>query len=439
MAQRTAWVPGVAVACHWLDTVCRMDPRVVGLRAQDVYSGLQVVDQTSGLIAAELDTTRLTGMAATVAANIKGIDLIKDPKVLKVIAAGQWGIDSIALPRVLDVLQEVGYLTLHKDVRGKLVRIDEHIPLLHDDLYERLGSQWLDNGPSELDSAAVQGLERLATAPIRLSEFEGQVGEKATIEHFLEIGNEAQFAQRLRLPDGDDLIWSPFCAYEQPEALSDLFVLFSGEKIREEFERVKGCQGLPITRSKVLREAVGQGILLANAIDGSGGEAAFAFLPYRADPAQRRMEKIVLEKAMILLACVRYGEHYAKHSIRMPAAILRKLRDGQPLSATTEASSQYRTAAQGQIVRLISDGDGGYFRAQLIDTSDNVAAVDLALDLLTHGEPMSSREDPNQKLLFTGGSYLTPLMTMKNKKPRAKLSENAVQSLVDVFRGERGG
>ncbi len=47
----------------------------MGLRAQDVYSGLQTVDQTSGIIAAELDATRLAGMAATVAANIKGIDL----------------------------------------------------------------------------------------------------------------------------------------------------------------------------------------------------------------------------------------------------------------------------------------------------------------------------------------------------------------------------
>jgi len=31
-----------------------MESRVIGLRAQDVYSGLQTVDQTSGIIAAEL-------------------------------------------------------------------------------------------------------------------------------------------------------------------------------------------------------------------------------------------------------------------------------------------------------------------------------------------------------------------------------------------------
>ncbi len=416
-----------------------MDSRVVGLRAQDVYSGLQTVDQTSGIIAAELDATRLTGMAATVASNIKGIDLIKDPKVLTLIAAQQWGIDSFALPKVLEVLQEVDYITLHKDARGKVGQIDEHIPLLHDDLYERLGSQWLDSDPSELDLAAIDGLERLAAAPMRLSDFSSHIRDTGTLGHLLEIGEAAQFTRRLELSDGDELVWSPFCAYEQPEALSRLFGSYPEDDIREQFSRVKTYQGLPVAgEAGILSEAVGQGILLANTIRGSGGQAAFAFVPYQAGPAQRRMQKIILDKALILLACVRYGQHYAQHAIRMPAAILRKLRDGAALSATTEAGSQYRTAAQEQILRLESAG-GGYFSAKLIDTPDNLAALDLALDLLTHGEPVATREDPQQKLLFTGGRYLTPLMTMKAREPKAKLSGDFVLSLVDTWRGERRG
>ncbi len=416
-----------------------MDPRVVGLRAQDVYSGLQTVDQTSGIIAAELDATRLAGMAATVAANIKGIDLIKDPKTLRIIAAQQWGIDSFALPKVLETLQEVDYITIHKDERGKESEIDERIPLLHDDLYERLGSHWASSDPSELDKAAVDTLEQLAGAPVRLSEMQSRVGDDETLAHLLEIGEAAQFARRLALSDGDELVWSPFCAYEQPEALAKLFATFEEDTIREQFERVRSYQGLPLDRrAGVLSEAVGQGILLANTIRGTGGEAAFAFVPYRASEAQRRMEKIVLEKALVLLACVRYGQHFARHSIRAPEAILRKLRDGAALKATSEADSQYRTAAQEQIIRLESAG-GGFFQAKLIDTPDNVAAIDLALDLLRHGEPVASREDPEQKLLFTGGQYLTPLMTMKAREPRARLSGDVVLSLLDTWRGDHGG
>jgi hypothetical protein len=320
-----------------------------------------------------------------------------------------------------------------------VAQIDEHIPLLHDDLYTRLGEHFQASAPTELDIATVTSLEGLATAPIRVSDLEKEVGDAETISHLLAIGEAAQFCQRLELSDGDSLIWSPFCAYENPEQLDRLFGAFEDATIREQFDRVKSYQGLPITGdAAVLQQAVGQGVLLANAIDGSGGEASFAFLPYQAGPAQRRMEKIVLEKALILLACVRYGQHYAVHSIRSPAAILRKLMDVGGLRATTEAPTQYRTAAQAQIVRLEKAG-GQYFSARLIDTADNVAAAALAIDLLEHGEPITSRDDSDQRLLFTGGKYLTPLMTMKSHTPKAKISGDMIVSLADTIRGERGG
>lgn len=414
-----------------------MDQRTVGLRAQDVYAGLQTVDQTSGLIAAELNTTRLTGMAATVASNIKGVDVIATPQTLDVIASQEWGIDSLAMPRVLDVLQEVGYVTLHKDARGKTVRIDEHVPLLHDDLYEDLGRFWADDGPSELDLAAVDSLEALAGAPLLLPELESRVGDRHTVQSLLEVGNAAQFARRLKVDGGDDLIWSPFCAYEQPEKLATLFGSFPQADIREQFRRVRSYQGTLVEgEASVLGQAVGHGILLANTVIGSGGEAEFAFVPYRANAEQRRTQKVILDKALILLSCVRYGQHKATHPIRYPAAILNKLRSGAALRATTEAGSQYRTAARQQILRLEASGSGAFYNAQLIDTPDNVAAVNLAIDLLTHGEPIAAREDPEQQLLFTGDKYLTPLMTMKERRTKAALRNETVLSIFDTFRGE---
>jgi hypothetical protein len=416
-----------------------MDSRIVGLRAQDVYSGLQTVDQTSGLIAAELGNTRLTGMAATVAANIRGVDVIKDFRVLMVIAAQEWGIDSFVLPGVLEVLQEVGYVTVHKDARGKLSSVDERIPLLHDSMYETLGGYWSSNRPSELDQAAVESLDTLANAPLRLSELQSRIGDADTLRDLLDIGEAAQFALRLELPDGDSLVWSPFCAYEQPERLSTLYASFPQDQVREQFSRVKAYQGMPVEgEAGVLGQAVGQGILLANTVIGSGGKASFAFVPYRASREQRRMQKVVLEKAIILVACVRYGQHKAKHPILYPAAILRKLRDGAALRATAEAGSQYRTAARQQILRLEPAG-GEFYNARLIDTADNRAAVELAIDLLTHGEPVAAREDSGQKLLFTGDQYLTPLRTMKEREGKARLSQEVVVSMLDAWRGERGG
>jgi hypothetical protein len=381
----------------------------------------------------------MVGMAATIAANIKGLDVIADPRALTVVAAQEWGIDSFALPRVLTALEEVGYVTQHRGPEGRVTHIDERVPLLHGDMYEELGEYWCSNDRTELDEASVDGLDMLATAPARMSDLRERYGEERTLDSFLAIGEAAQFAKSFSLSDGDELIWSPYCAYEKPEALGSLFERFDDADIRREFERVRAYQGLPLDGpAGVLREAVGHGILLANSIDGTGGKAQFGFLPYRADPEVRHLKKVILDKALILLACVRYGEHYAQHSIRMPAAILRKLMDVSSggLRATTEASSQYLTAAQALIVRLEPTGSG-FHRAVLIDTPDNMAAARLALDLLEHGEPVDAREDADQRLLFTDGRYLAPLLTMKESRPHAQLPKEVIIGMIESIQGER--
>jgi hypothetical protein len=415
-----------------------LEDQEVGLRTQDIYSGLQTTDQTSGLIAAELEATRLTGMAATLASNIKGIDVIEDERALKTIAAHQWGIDSLALGGVLRVLEEVDYITVHRQGR-KVVRIDERVPLLHSNLYETLGEQWRAENPTELDEAAVETVDALASAPQRLSELEADVGDPDTVTALLEVGNAAQILRVLELPDGDKLLWSPFCAYENPEALGALFERFENDDVRDQFEQVRKYQGLPLDGSAaVLADAVGHGILIANSIKGSGGEASFAFLPYRAAPEFRHIKKVVLDKALILLAAVRYGQHYAKHPIHRPDLILGALLDPArgALRASTEAKQQYYTAAQNQIIRLERIGSGEWYRPVLIDTDDNRASVLLALDLAKYGEPMKSRDDPNERLLFTGGEYLTPLMTMKERSPKGELPQDVILGMLDNIRGE---
>ncbi|MDQ4145680.1 MAG: hypothetical protein M3198_18430 [Actinomycetota bacterium] len=414
-----------------------LEPRLVGLRSQDVYGGLQTVDQTSGLIAAELEATRLTGMAATIASNIKGIDVVEDYKALRLIAAHQWDIDALALPSVLEVLEDVGYITIHKGPHGKITKIDEHIHLLHDRMYEDLGAAWENRDPSELDEASVETMDLLAGAPTRLSGLTDFLNDPALVKSLLSVGEDAQLLKTFDLADGDRLVWSPYCGYENPQALLPLFEAYDDEAVRREFERVKAYQGLPLKDSAVILEhAVGHGILTANSIKGSGGEAAFAFLPYRAAPEYRHIKKTILDKALILLASVRYGQHYAKHSLRSAIWLLEALLEpNRILRATTEAKDQYFTAAQAQIIRLISTG-GNWYRPQLIDTDDNKAAVRLALDLARYGEPVEARDDPSQRLLFTDGRYLTPLMTMKERKPQAALPGEVLLSMIDNIRGE---
>lgn len=59
-----------------------------GLRCQDIHSGLRAIDPNSPALA-PLDDTRMVGMAATLAATIRGQDVIRDAQTLKVVAADQ--------------------------------------------------------------------------------------------------------------------------------------------------------------------------------------------------------------------------------------------------------------------------------------------------------------------------------------------------------------
>lgn len=79
-----------------------------GLRCQDVHAGLRNLDPNSAPIAQHLEQTQLVGMAATLAAAIRGEDVIADAKALKVIAADQLDINAYAFPRVVRLLDERG-------------------------------------------------------------------------------------------------------------------------------------------------------------------------------------------------------------------------------------------------------------------------------------------------------------------------------------------
>lgn len=68
-----------------------------GLRCQDIHAGLRAVDPNSPALA-RLDDTRMVGMAASLAASIRGQDVIRDAQTLKMVAADQLDVDSLAFP-----------------------------------------------------------------------------------------------------------------------------------------------------------------------------------------------------------------------------------------------------------------------------------------------------------------------------------------------------
>jgi hypothetical protein len=83
----------------------------IGLRCHDVHQGMANVDVRSAYIA-EIETTRLVGMAANIAVNIRGQDVVENGEALKKIAAQELGVDGLNFRSVLDLLQEADMVTL---------------------------------------------------------------------------------------------------------------------------------------------------------------------------------------------------------------------------------------------------------------------------------------------------------------------------------------
>lgn len=76
-----------------------MDRFDEGLRCQDVHAGLRNVDPNSGTLEPLMDT-QMIGMAASLAALIRGQEVVNDAHVLRAVAAEQLDVNQFAFDPV---------------------------------------------------------------------------------------------------------------------------------------------------------------------------------------------------------------------------------------------------------------------------------------------------------------------------------------------------
>ena len=139
-----------------------MEPYYLGLRSQDVNSGLRTYDATSSRLA-PLKNTRLVGMAADLAALVRDRGIINNTTDLEMVAAEELDIPPTSFDAVLQLLEETGLVELTRvgsSVRG----LTSNVPM-YDDLYARLGATWRDRQPTQLEEQMVAVVHRLAMGP----------------------------------------------------------------------------------------------------------------------------------------------------------------------------------------------------------------------------------------------------------------------------------
>ncbi len=143
----------------------------------------------------------------------------------------------------------------------------------------------------------------------------------------------------------------------------------------------------------------------------------------------------IYEKAMAVVAALRQGQYLpAAYAIRSPLAVAKSLRSNKKLKkSTTEFVEQYRDVALKGIGRIIK-GDGGFSHFQLIDTEENLEAMDIAVSLLEGDEHRGLEVDKNVgDALRADEPYVESLIASAELRKNAVIVGDESQRQLDLL------
>jgi len=383
----------------------------------------------------------MIGMAASLAALVRGQDVIADAEALTAIAAEQLDISPYAFNGVVETLERAGMVYGVQRRGSHIVRFVENVPF-YQDLYNSLGSEWREAQPSQLEEEIVAVVDRLAMSPVPAEELANELGlDKSDLPRLLEIGKASELVQEVAVIDGL-VLYSPFFGFENPSFLAELLEQHGPGRVAEDLAAVRSHQGLPLDASvyPALSDAISRGLIMAPSVTTpQGTEQPFAALPYVTDQSLLTTRKTVLEKALAVVACVRCGQHFGGvTSTKSPVRVLNALLDpnrSYSLSPHGSHKRQYQMLYRMQVLDFLPSGN--WVIPKLIPTKDNLEAVRLARDLLTVGEPLEDRiaDDDAKALLSLRSPYQTPLQTVNRRRHLKTINDAEFSQLMSQAMG----
>jgi len=353
------------------------------LRSQDIQTGLQDYEIS------EYEMITKVGMATRLAIHIRGGESI-DYEKLKEIGHVLFGIPKIGFAEVINILREVSHIKTI-DSGGKVKKVIPQVPYF-DDLYDDIGEYALEDGVNEIETLAIQMLDRLAENPFRLDKLRKQFSaDKEDFERVLEIGEVGTFIKPLEY-EGNKFIISPLYFGENSEGFVRILQEHGSTKFKAAFEILRRYPGLPLSKIQVftddlevqdiLRAYVNYGCFQPPKVNTTrSGSNFFLFTPSQGTQKIKIIEKEVYEKVLALIASVRQGEHFASDKIREPIKILYQLFWHKKLARHPESLEQYAPLALLRVCKLVKESPYSY-ELVFIDTPENNMALGLAINML---------------------------------------------------------
>jgi hypothetical protein len=384
-------------------------PEVVAVRCHDVTLSLQ------GAQVADFDRLLIVGMAVRLALHLRGVPAVSYD-LLRQIGLHLLHIPPTSLERVVKLLAEIDFLKV-KSEGETISAIVPDVPY-YEDLFVGIGMVATDRPLSEPEQLTIQILDRLSRSPAARQLFYNSGAEKRLVERMVIVGTEGGYISGRRAR-GRDMLLSPIYFPENGSAFTDLAAGAGSGPVARVISLLAKNQGWPLALLQktgkigdtplsaddvaIISELAKEGFTPPPVIKTAhAGTNHFIFGPRPGLGNVLPTQRHIYEAAMALVAAVRQGQLLPRqYKIKWPESLLQSLKDSKWLRANTEALAQYKQLVVLRLGRLVPAG-GDWHRFELIDTPENVAAVDMAL-LLVKGTTPPPAVDEDVVLAFRKG------------------------------------
>lgn len=347
----------------------------------------------------DFDQLPLVGMASILAIHIKGLGEI-EYGILRQVADFYFDIPAMVLDKPLGILAEVGYVSLITE--GKTIKkVIPSVPHF-DSVYSGIGEYLTAQSLTEHEQLSLSILNELSSKPEKRDSLLTRLGaEVKTFERCESIVSKGGLLVSKR-SRGQTVLLSPAYFADNLDALASLAASGGAKRIEKLLKLIASSQGWPLSMIErqqelagtkiaademgILRALLSDGILKPPSIERPNHQSEhFVFTPRPGTLKLNGANREIYERSMALVAAVRKGQLLPEQfRINSPRALLSALRDKKKIGANSEALHQYRNLVSLRIGRL-QKTQGDRYEFVLIDTPENIKAVDQALTLLGYG------------------------------------------------------